>query len=199
MIESQLKKAKLLLDEAGYCANHKEYNRFKRVKKILKNFVENRHPYALWLKASMPNLGEKQRFTHKEFEKYWLSLIKESAYGGCAGAQYQYGCQLYDRKQFTKALRFYEKGAQQGYAPAQWCYGLDTLYGVGVAQDEKKGLYYIRLAAEQRYDYAIEFFIRNHQEGNFGLEKNADAVQKWETILKQTDMLMSVHGNTLLM
>ncbi|QLQ30524.1 MAG: hypothetical protein HZT40_01575 [Candidatus Thiothrix singaporensis] len=35
-------------------------------------------------------------------------------------------------------MLFYEKAAMQGYAPAQWVFGIDTLYGVGVEKIMKK-------------------------------------------------------------
>jgi TPR repeat protein len=185
MEESKLKEAELLLDSASYSASEKRYKIIiKLVREILKPYIKKKHPSALWLKASMPNLGEKKILSNEQFEKKRLSLVKKAAFGGCKEAQYDYGCELYNKKAYVKALKFYKKSAKQGYAPAQWCFGLDTVYGIGVDKDQEKGLYYIRLSAEQRYEFAVDFLIRNYKEGNFGLKKDLKEIMKWDGIRK---------------
>ena len=58
-----------------------------------------------------------------------------------------------------EAVELYFKAAQEDYAPAQWCYGLDMQNGIGVEKNEQLGLSYILMAVEQRYEYAVEFMI----------------------------------------
>ncbi len=45
---------------------------------ILTPYINNKHPRALWLKTSLPNLGE-SNLSDEDYEVRWRSLLKESA------------------------------------------------------------------------------------------------------------------------
>ena len=142
------------------------------------------HPRALWLKSGMPNLGENSApLDEKEFDERYIDLIRLAAEGGCPEAQYRHGCNLYDSGKVSEAVKFYFKAAQEDYAPAQWCYGLDVLHGNGVDKNEQLGLSYIRMAAEQRYVYAVEFMIDAYENGKYGFDDDEAELQKWQRIL----------------
>ena len=84
-------------------------------------------------------------------------------------------------REYEDALKLYKESALQGFAPAQWCFGLDTLNGVGVPKDEVIGIHNIRLSAEQRYENAVEFMIRESSNNNYGLL--SEETEKWKLIL----------------
>jgi len=187
MSDTELKEAELLLEAYGWCPDENRAGEvIALVKNIIDPFLVKRDPRAIWLKATMPNMGEEECISDEEFDEKWLELIKESSEGNCAEAQYSYGCHLYELDKCDEAVELYKQAAYQGYAPAQWCFGLDTLNGIGVPKDEKIGLHYIRLSAEQQYEYAIEFMIRNCKEGKFGFKKDKTEIKKWEIILSQS-------------
>ncbi|MBC3808973.1 sel1 repeat family protein [Undibacterium seohonense] len=111
-----------------------------------------------------------------------MELLRLAAEGGCPEAQYSHGCKLYDEGKISEAIDFYFQSAQEDYAPAQWCYGLDVLHGNGIEKNEIVGLRYIRMAAEQRYQYAVEFMIDSYTNGKYGF-KGEEELQRWQRIL----------------
>ena len=182
-IESDLRQVESILDALGWCSDENQYDSLLAMaKKILEPYLQISHPRALWLKSSMPNLGEDSSLGEEEFDAKYIELLRLAAEGGCPEAQYRHGCNLYDDGRITEAVDFYFKSAQEDYAPAQWCYGLDTLHGNGIDKDEIVGLSYIRLAAEQRYENAVEFMIDAYKHGKYGFTDGAE-LQKWQRIL----------------
>jgi len=184
-IESELRQAELILEALGWCADEAQYDSLlEMAKNILKPYWKKSHPRALWLKSGMPNLGEDTPpLNEDEFDKEYIDLVRLAAEGGCPEAQYRHGCNLYDSGKISEAVKFYFKSAQEDYAPAQWCYGLDVLHGNGVDKNEKLGLSYIRMAAEQRYEYAVEFMIEAHLNGKYGFNNEESELQKWQHVL----------------
>ena len=185
LIDSDLTEVEALI-EAYYCCSDEDRGDqlAALVKNILKPLVQAKVAKALWLQACLPNAGNEGPICDTDFETQWLSLIKEAAFGGCAEAQYSYGCELYDEGKYDEAHSLYQKSAAQGYAPSLWCYGLEIINGIGETKNISKGLYYIRLAAENRYEYAVEFLIRAYTEGEYGLSKDQKEVKKWESVLQ---------------
>lgn len=183
-IESKLKQAEYILDALGWCSDDEQYELLiTMAKEILKPYWEKSHPRALWLKAGMPNLGEESSsLSASQFDEKYTEILRIAAECGCAEAQYQHGCNLYDVGRIAEAVKFYFKAAQKDYAPAQWCYGLDVLHGNGTDKDESIGLAYIRLSAEQRYEYAVKFMIDAHENGKYGFNDETE-LQKWQRVL----------------
>lgn len=184
-IESEIRQAELILDALGWCSDEGRYDiLLNMAKEILKPYWIKSHPRALWLKSGMPNLGEDSpHLEDSEADEMYAELLRVAAEGGCPEAQYRHGCNLYDVGKIEEAVGFYFKAAQEDYAPAQWCYGLDVLHGNGIDKNEKIGLSYIRMAAEQRYQYAVEFMIDSYKNCKHGLEYNESEQQKWQRIL----------------
>ena len=182
MNEKGLEEAKYLLEAYDCCSDERRSKEIMLlVREILNPLIQNRNPKALRLKSRMPNMGEERTLTEEEYEALHLELLKESSEGNCMEAQYWYGCHLYEQREYADALELYKKSALQGFAPAQWCFGLDTLHGVGVPKDEEVGIHNIRLSAEQRYENAVEFMIRECINNNYGLLPAE--VDKWKLIL----------------
>lgn len=183
MLEPQLQEAEYLIKAYLYSTNEKRQDIIiELIRELLAPFVKSKHPRALWLKASMPNLGELQ-IIDKDFDDLWLDLVKVAAEGGCAEAQYTYGCTLYDNGNYIKAVELYRLSAESGYAPAQWCYGLDTLHGIGGVKNESLALFYIVCAAEQQYEYAVEFLLKCYTEELYGFKNDLNQIKKWKDIL----------------
>lgn len=184
-IESELRQAELILDALSWCSDETQYDSLLvMAKKILQPYWEKSHPRALWLKSGMPNLGEDSPPTNDaEAEERYIELLRVAAEGGCPEALYRHGCNLYDSGEIDEAVKFYFKAAKKDYAPGQWCYGLDVLNGNGRAKNETVGLRYIRMAAEQRYEYAVEFMIDAYKNGKYGFSYDESELQKWQHIL----------------
>ncbi len=189
-IEHELQEAEFLIKASERTSKPKISSiLIKRIIKLLKPFLKKRHPRALWLKAQLPNLGETRRLGEKQFDQLWLKLIQESAENGCAEAQYQYGCHLYDLNKLKEAVEFYRLSAIQDYAPSQWCYGLDTLSGTGTDKNEAIGMQYISLAAEQCYPYALDFMLRAHQGQRYGFSNDTSVIERYRRQLARLDYL----------
>ncbi|MFL1407377.1 tetratricopeptide repeat protein [Marinobacter sp. M1N3S26] len=184
-IEGELRQAELILGALGWCSDEHHYDMLLvMAREILKPYWAKSHPRALWLKSGMPNLGEDTPpLGDAEFDQKYDEIIRLAAEGGCPEAQYRHGCKLYELGEQSKAAELYLKAAQEDFAPAQWCYGLDVLNGNGVDQNEEIGLSYIRMAAEQRYEYAVEFMIDAYQNGRYGGSNDESELQKWQRIL----------------
>jgi|GEM_PF-4593972 len=189
-LEIELREAEMLIKASEWTSKPKISSiLIKRITKLLKPFLKKGHPRAMWLKAQLPNLGESKLLTEKQFDQRWFALIQESAENGCAEAQYQYGCHLYDLNQIKEALELYHLSAVQDYAPSQWCYGLDTLSGAGTEKNEAIALQYISLAAEQCYPYALDFMLRAHQEQRYGLTNDISTIARYQRQLTRLDYL----------
>jgi TPR repeat protein len=67
----------------------------------------------------------------------------------------------------------------QGYAPAQWVFGIDTLNGIGVDENHEKGRFFIELSAGQGYEYALDFLIESYAKGNNGFAVDEKESNKW--------------------
>jgi TPR repeat protein len=181
--DSELRQAEFILNALVWCSDENQYDSLlSMAKKILEPYLRVAHPRALWLKSGMPNIGEDSTLSEQEFDSKHLELLRLAAEGGCREAQYSHGCNLYDEGKISEAIDFYFQSAQEDYAPAQWCYGLDVLHGNGIEKNEIVGLGYIRMAAEQRYQYAVEFMIDSYTNGKYGF-KGEEELQRWQRIL----------------
>lgn len=185
-IESEIREAESILEALGWCRDEERYDiLLNMAKQILMPYWKRSNPRALWIKAGMPNLGEdKISLSDSEFDTHYYELIRLAAEGGCPEAQYRHGCNLYDEGKIKEAVSFYFSAANEDYAPAQWCYGLDVLHGNGVEKDEGVALTYIKMAAHQRYEYAVKFMIDAYENCRYGFKENESELKKWKNILK---------------
>lgn len=154
---------------------------------LISPLVSRRNPKALYLKAGLANLGEEEHLSEFEFDKLWLSLIKESADGGCPEAQYKLGCELYEKNEYHEAVDLYRRAALQGYGPAQWCYGVDILNGIGTAKDLTTGIRYIKYAAEKLNENALNFLIDAIQNNQHQLPAHTDELVYYQTLLQTAE------------
>ena len=72
----------------------------------------------------------------------------------CVGGLYSDGLAGYP-KDNVKAIKFFELAARQGNDQAQHDYAWMLIYGEGVKADRKKGLFYMRNSARQKFEPAL--------------------------------------------
>ena len=69
---------------------------------------------------------------------------------------YKKGKDFYDKRDYTQAVVWFRKAAEQGYAEAQNYLGRCYYFGYGVSKDYNQAKYWYRKAAEQGDVYAKE-------------------------------------------
>ena len=186
-MNSELIEVEKLVEALEHCSNEKRYATiFEIVIEVLEPHVKNRDPKALWLKSRLPNLGECSELESEiELDKKWLELIKESSDNNCKESQYQYACFLYENNKVDEAIHLYKISADAGYAPSQWCFGLDCINGTGMTKNIGEGVFYIRMSAEQRYEEAVNFMLNAITNKLYDLERNEREIDKWKMISEQ--------------
>jgi TPR repeat protein len=183
MEESLLIEAEYLIQASEHCSDEMRGDKLNHlIKEILFPLWEKRNPRSLYLKARLPNLGESERLSDGEFDDEWSKLIKEASDGGIAEAQYKCGCELYETGKSKEAVDLYEKSASKGYPPAQWCFGIDVLNGIGREQNQELGLQYITLSASQAYSYAVKFLIKAYERGDYGFNTSQKMYTYWKNV-----------------
>lgn len=118
-----------------------------------------------------------------------LEYLEKKAEEGNVYAQYYFGIFYNDTEwrsyDFEKAFYWFNKAAEQNYAPAIYSTGILYIRGIGVQKDEKKGYESIFKSAEMGYEFAQLFLGENFIQGNAGkyleYEKSNKYVQavKW--------------------
>ena len=91
---------------------------------------------------------------------------------------YTTGMQYYDNEDFGMAFSQFQKGAELGFADAQYALGDCYYEGEGVAKDLQKAVYWFQKAAEQGYAPAQYSLGYCYQEGE-GIEKDIVQAIKW--------------------
>jgi len=135
----------------------------------------------IYQKAMLINNHEKEYENEKEYEK----LLKLSAKGKCKEGQYLVANRLYEKKHYQEATQLYKESALQGYAPSQWCYGIDLFRGIEgeLKRNEVLGLKYIQYSAGQLYEYAVEFLVESYTNGNGIIVKNKEKSEYYSRML----------------
>ena len=142
---------------------------------ILKANTSELEACLIYQKAMLVNSNE------KEYEK----LLKLSAKGKCKEGQYLVANRLYEKKHYQEAIQLYKESALQGYAPSQWCYGIDLFRGIegALKRNEVLGLKYIQYSAGQLYEYAVEFLVESYTNGNGIIVKNKEKSEYYSRML----------------
>jgi hypothetical protein len=179
-MKSRLIEASLLIQAWGYCDDDDRCDKLLEIIiDLINSFPDKNDGILLWLKTKLPNFGDNCHYDEKSLDINLVDLLEKSAIFGCKEAQYDFGCLLYEKNKKKDALFFYKKSAMQGYAPAQWVFGIDTLNGIGVDKDYEKGKFFIELSAGQGYEYALDFLIESYANGNNGFSINDKECNKW--------------------
>jgi len=144
-----------------YCTNEDDYDELIiLIKKELKSLENIKNGKLYYLHAQILSFLDTS-LSEDVYETKYEKLICDSAKACYAKGQYEYACILYEKDLRQEATNYYKLSALQGYAPAQWTYGIELFHGSGeyLKQDEHEALKYIEFSAGQLYDYAIEFLI----------------------------------------
>ena len=88
------------------------------------------------------------------------------------------GKELYEKKDYTEAVKWYRKAAEQGHAKAQNNLGNCYYHGNGVEENEKEAVKWYRKAAEQG-DASAQYDLGNCYYYGRGVGQNYEEAVKW--------------------
>jgi len=118
-------------------------------KQALDLFKKSEEPKSLFYIGAM---YEKGFYVKKDINKA-LVYYKESANKyGLKTSRHNYAHILFEQKKYDKALEQFE--LNKDFMMSQYFIGKIYYYGLGVKEDEDKGLKYLKMAADKGYDYA---------------------------------------------
>jgi TPR repeat protein len=158
-------------------------------RKLLKPLVEKNIAEAQYLAASFALAHE---FKSDAAEKKWrYDLLYKAAESGYPPAQFalgqawHYGDLGHDPE---KSAYWFSLSAEQGYVHGQWAHGCNLLGGSGLPKDEALGITFIRKAAENKFEGALQFIADAYEEGKFGFQKDPQLATFWREKLKDDDV-----------
>ncbi|UXI70670.1 hypothetical protein [Tahibacter amnicola] len=82
---------------------------------------------------------------------------------------------------YSKAAKWFERGAELGHAASKYEYGYALLTALGVARDLNRGLAHIRSAAELGNRLALQFLLDTESQHHYGfalLPQEAEALRQ---------------------
>jgi len=104
-----------------------------------------------------------------------FGLLQQAAQGNIdINGQYQLGCFFEKHHDFTNAVKWYEKAAENNHPDAQFQMGICCNRGEGVTKDPNLAFYWFKKAANQDHTDA-QFYC-----GCYELDENQDPVQSME-------------------
>ena len=125
--------------------------------------------------------------------------LRELAEDGNAGAQtelgerYNSGSTGVDRN-YTEAVVWFQRAAEQGFPPAQAAVGRAYYYGQGVPQDNRAALTWYRLAAEQGYAPAQFRLGSVHANGVGEVRRNDEEAARWYSLAADQGYAAAQHN-----
>ena len=94
--------------------------------------------------------------------------------------------EAYHRREYTEAMDWYRKAADQGSSQAQNSIGWLYQYGQGVAQDYGEAMHWYRLAAEQE-NVSAQSNIGRMYESGWGVTQDYSEAMRWFRIAADRD------------
>lgn len=119
-----------------------------------------------------------------------MRLLRAAAQAGEARAQARLGEILDKAEEDKEAVAWYRKAAEQGDAAGQFGLGMAYLAGEGVPRDAGTALVWIRRAAEQDFQNAVEAMADAYRDGSLGLAPDAVEAARWAaraTAIREAD------------
>jgi len=157
------------------------------IKEILDPLVNQEVPRAKWLYAAISGVWNNEL---EEYEKKYWMLVKEAADAGNPEAQFRLACELdYNDATKLESANYFKLAAEQGFAYAEWCHGLNISSGLLAPPNPKEGLKFIISAANKKFEGAIQFLIDAYANGIYGFEKNEQLSLEWRSKLKDKDII----------
>jgi len=97
----------------------------------------------------------------------------------------------------NKALEFFMKSAEQGYAPARYRVGVAYAYGEGTEKNMEKAAYWYEQAAKQSYDVAQRNLGMMYINGE-GVEEDKPRALAWYSVLADKGNVMDIRRRDVL-
>jgi TPR repeat protein len=133
-----------------------------------------------------------------ETDRRQVEEVKAKAEAGDADSEYRLGLFYYNgegvAKDFSEAVKWYRKAAEQNYAPAQNNLANSYANGQGVAKDEVEAVKSYRKAAEQHYARAQSNLAYSYANAH-GVPKDEAEAVKWYR--KAAEQNLAVAQNNL--
>ncbi len=104
--------------------------------------------------------------------------LLEAAKNGDSEAMYLIGCEFEEYQNFVYALAWFQKAAENDYAPAMFTIGSYYEEGKGVPQNNKTAALWYRKAAESGFVFA-QFRIGMFYENGVGVKQDYTQAMKW--------------------
>jgi TPR repeat protein len=185
---ARLNKAKAAMKRANN-ANYASRG-LRDARKLLKPLVEKNIAEAQYLAGSFALANEFA--SDAEFEKWHYELFHKAAESGYARAQFALG-QAYSGRgdlghNAEKSAYWFSLSAEQGYPPGQWEHGLNLIGGRGLPKNEALGITFIRKAAENKYEGALQFIADAYEGGKFDFQKDSQLAKFWRDKLQDEDV-----------
>ena len=139
----------------------------KQVNKMLHNFSE-------WFDKKLVN---EPASSPKASQSHQTSAAKSAA-ALSPEEMFQNGLEHYDKKNYTEAVKWYRKAAEQGNTQAQFNLGYSYEFGQGVTQDYDEAVKWYRKAAEQGHARGQCNLGYCYEKGE-GVTKNITEAVKW--------------------
>lgn len=121
--------------------------------------------------------------------RFARQLFMAAGEQGQADAQYNLGLMYYQGNTVYRsnkdAFTWWNKAAAQNHAPAQYNLGIMYAYGIWTGQDKSKALELWRASAGQGNRDAMEALVRGYENGEFGVDKDAQKAAEWKKRLAQ--------------
>lgn len=132
-----------------------------------------------------------------------LTYMKKSADLGYVDAEYEYGLSLYNEKNFDQSFSYLIKASEANNILAMPYAGLMLVYGVGVDEDQTKGLNLLQKAANKDNPLANRFLGDIYYDGSktvkdyekaFGYYKKGSKLVDAESQYKYARMMFNGEG-----
>ena len=119
----------------------------------------------------------KEAYSEKEFNIN-IELADQGDSEACfkVGEMYQFGSGV--AQNYEKAIHWYEKSAEQEYAPAQVSLGLMYENGLGVQPNDTKAAFWYQKAADNGYAEGQCYLGDMYRDGA-GVDKNFNKALEW--------------------
>lgn len=108
-----------------------------------------------------------------------MKVMRIAAEAGYAPAQAALGEILDKAEEDKEAVVLYRKAAEQGNAAGQYGLGMEYATGEGITKDLKQAEQWIRKAAEQDYDTAVDVMAQAYRKGGLGLAPDPVQADVW--------------------
>ncbi len=185
-----LDEVRVLLNAYAHSTDQERSNQLVDwINSILAPLVEAQIPEALWLACSMPKLPE-ESYSDEDFDRRYWAEVRQAAEAGSIDAKFALAWELdYDKDTVEEPAALFKEAALPNHAYSQWCHGLNLIVGRGCEKNRDEGIRYIQLAAEKKFEGAIQWMANTLSQGTYGFEKDEEEASRWQRMLAHKDVI----------